>query len=44
MQMRLAMPDRQDEIWKAAMDASWGQIDMDEFEKNWVAFVEDVLN
>jgi hypothetical protein len=44
MQMLLAFgPGRKDDIWKAAMDASWGQIDMDEFEQNWLAFVEDHL-
>jgi hypothetical protein len=26
-------------IWKAAMDASWGQIDLDEFEQNWLTYV-----
>ena len=29
------------EIWKAAMDASWGQIDIEEFEENWKEFVLD---
>jgi len=44
MQMFLAFgPGRQAEIWKAAMDAAWGAIDFDEFEKNWLAFVEDHL-
>lgn len=44
MQIRLAFGEgRQAEIWKAAMDASWGQIDFDEFEQNWLAFVEDHL-
>jgi len=42
-QMFLAFPDRQDEIWKAAMDASWGQIDLDVFEQDWLAFIEDHL-
>lgn len=28
-------PRAKDKIWKAAMDASWGQIDLDEFEENW---------
>lgn len=44
MQLLLTFgPGRQAEIWKAAIDASWGQIDIDEFERNWVAFVEDHL-
>lgn len=30
-------------IWKAAMDASWGKVDVDEFERNWVIFVQDCL-
>jgi hypothetical protein len=44
MQMLLAFgPGRKDDIWKAAMDAAWGAIDFDEFERNWLAFVEDHL-
>jgi hypothetical protein len=43
-QMFLAFgPGRQAEIWKAAMDASWGQVDMEEFERNWLAFCDDHL-
>ncbi len=26
-------------IWKKAIEASWGQIDIDEFEQNWVVYV-----
>lgn len=29
-----------DEIWEAAMDASWGQIDEAEFEEKWLEYVE----
>jgi hypothetical protein len=36
-------PDQRDEIWKAAMDASWGKIDVDQFEADWLAFVQDEL-
>jgi len=32
-----------DEIWKAAMEASWGQIDEAEFEKRWLEYIDDVL-
>jgi hypothetical protein len=32
-----------EEIWKAAMDASWGKVDIDQFQADWLAFVEDVL-
>lgn len=32
---------RKKEIWKAAMDASWGQIDIEQFEEHWVEFVLD---
>lgn len=35
--------DRKKEIWKAAMDASWGRIDLDEFEENWKTFVKKYL-
>jgi len=32
-----------EEIWKAAIEASWGQIDLDEFEENWLTFVRKSL-
>lgn len=32
-----------EEIWKAAIEASWGQIDLEEFEANWLQFVEKSL-
>jgi len=35
--------NKKEEIWKAAMDASWGQVDIDEFQENWLRFVEDEL-
>jgi hypothetical protein len=31
--------DKRNEIWKAAMDASWGKIDMEQFEKDWTLYV-----
>ncbi|MFT7670056.1 MAG: hypothetical protein ACI8X5_002763 [Planctomycetota bacterium] len=31
------------EIWEAATAASWGQIDEEEFEERWLAYVDDVL-
>ena len=31
--------ERKLKIWKAAMEASWGQIDIEEFEENWKEFV-----
>lgn len=34
---------RKDEIWEKAMDASWGQIDEEEFEKRWLLWVEKAL-
>jgi len=36
-------PERKLEIWTAAIEASWGTIDLDEFERNWITFVEDYL-
>ena len=33
-------PSKKEEIWKAAMDASWGSIDMEEFQENWTKFVK----
>jgi hypothetical protein len=35
--------ERKLEIWKAAMDASWGQVDIEQFEEHWVEFVSDHL-
>ena len=32
--------ERRDEIWKKAMDASWGKVDLDEFERRWLEYVE----
>jgi len=32
-----------EDIWKAAMEASWGQVDLDEFEENWLTFVRKNL-
>jgi hypothetical protein len=36
-------PERKEEIWEAAMAASWGQIDLDEFEENWMLYVQKYL-
>jgi len=36
-------PRQKEEIWKKAMAASWGKIDLKEFEENWLAFIEDGL-
>lgn len=30
-------------IWEDAMEASWGQIDVEEFEQNWLVYVKDYL-
>ncbi len=30
-------------IWDDAMAASWGQVDIEEFEKNWVMYIQDYL-
>ncbi|MFT5154466.1 MAG: hypothetical protein ACI841_004473 [Planctomycetota bacterium] len=35
--------DAKDRIWKAAMEASWGQIDIDQFEADWIEYVDDEL-
>ncbi|HEX9794658.1 MAG TPA: hypothetical protein VGC54_11805 [Planctomycetota bacterium] len=35
--------ERKQEIWDAAINASWGQVDMDEFEAHWREFVENHL-
>ena len=32
-------PGEREKIWRKAMDASWGQIDLDEFEENWKLYV-----
>lgn len=32
-----------DEIWKAAMEASWGKIDEAKFEEHWLEYIDDVL-
>ena len=34
---------RKKKIWKDAMAASWGQIDLDEFEENWLTYVDKYL-
>lgn len=36
-------PDDKKKIWKDAMDASWGQVDLDEFQANWVLYVSKYL-
>lgn len=36
-------PDAKGRIWKAAMEASWGKIDIDQFERDWLTYVEDDL-
>ncbi|MEM9380201.1 MAG: hypothetical protein AAGB93_09670 [Planctomycetota bacterium] len=33
-------PRQKQKIWDAAMEASWGQIDVDEFEENWKLYVK----
>ena len=30
-------------IWKAAMEASWGQVDIEEFETRWLAYVGEAI-
>ena len=35
--------ERKQEIWKRAMDASWGRIDLDEFEHDWLEYVPKYL-
>lgn len=35
--------DQKQEIWRRAMDASWGQIDIDQFEEDWIEFVDKHL-
>ena len=37
--LRRKLPD----IWKKAMDASWGQIDLDQFQEHWLLYVSDYL-
>ncbi|MCH2112294.1 MAG: hypothetical protein MK213_05490, partial [Planctomycetes bacterium] len=31
--------DAKEEIWKKAIDAAWGAIDMEEFEEKWVGYI-----
>ena len=33
-------PRKKDEIWEKAIEASWGQVDMDLFTEKWLAFVQ----
>lgn len=41
---RFDLPEgAKEKIWKAAMDASWGKVDLDEFEARWVTFVLDEI-
>ncbi len=35
--------ERRQVIWDAAMEASWGQIDLDRFEEDWLVFVKKHL-
>ena len=36
-------PGQKDAIWEEALAASWGQVDIAEFEELWVAYVKDSL-
>ncbi len=36
-------PERRKLIWKEAMDASWGKVDLREFEENWLTYVKKHL-
>ncbi|MEE2938907.1 MAG: hypothetical protein VX460_00850, partial [Planctomycetota bacterium] len=36
-------PRAKKKIWDAAMEASWGQIDLDEFEERWTQYVSKML-
>lgn len=36
-------PREKQKIWDAAMEASWGQVDLDQFEADWVLYVEKYL-
>lgn len=36
-------PREKKKIWKAAMEASWGDIDFEEFEENWKLYVKKYL-
>ena len=36
-------PRAKKKIWDAAMEASWGQIDLDEFEERWTLYVSKTL-
>lgn len=44
MSRRLVDPRMKEKIWKDAMEASWGQIDLKEFEANWKEYVEKHLD
>lgn len=34
---------KKQEIWKAAMEASWGKVDLEEFQENWALYVKKHL-
>lgn len=36
-------PSRKEEIWRKAMDASWGAIDLAQFEENWLGYIAKEL-
>lgn len=36
-------PRAKKKIWDAAMEASWGQVDLDEFEEHWTYYVSKML-
>ncbi len=38
-QRRWRVQSKKEDIWKDALDASWGPVDIEEFEKNWVTYV-----
>lgn len=40
---RFDLTGQKEEIWAKAMQASWGQIDLVEFEANWRKYIEDYL-
>lgn len=40
---RFDLTGQKEEIWAKAMEASWGQIDLVDFEANWRKYVEDYL-
>jgi hypothetical protein len=35
---RWKVQDSKEQIWKDALEASWGQVDIDEFQENWVEY------